>query len=305
MTAPVGNRPEVRSAVEPRIVERRRGVETASHRRRTRRRVALAATVAVFAGAAALAFSPVADLDRVVVTGTSQLDDDEVARIAGLEPGRALLAIDLATARDRLRADPGVAAAAVEREWPGTVRVSIVEERPVAAVLVGDGARVVAVSGRVLRAGIAPDGLPLVELAGVEVPEEGERLDERAARVVALLADLRPELAGQLVGVRLDESGDLQLDVDGGASVRFGPLEDVPAKLLAIETVFDRVVQECLAVLDVREPTRPAVSRADGCAAPEPTEPLVTPADEPSDQPGDPIDATDATDGAEANGEPA
>ncbi len=137
VTAPVGNRPEVRSAVEPRIVERRRGVETASHRRRTRRRVALAAAVAVIAAAAALAFSPVADLDRVVVTGTSQLDDDEVARIAGLEPGRALLAIDLATARDRLRADPGVAAAAVEREWPGTVRVSIVEERPVAAVARG------------------------------------------------------------------------------------------------------------------------------------------------------------------------
>ena len=305
MTTPVGNRPEVRSAVEPRIVERRRGVETASHRRRTRRRVALAAAVAVFAGAAALAFSPVADLDRVVVTGTSQLDDDGVARIAGLEPGRALLAIDLATARDRLLADPGVAAATVEREWPGTVRVSIVEERPVAAVAVGDGARVVAISGRVLGAGVAADGLPLVELAGVEVPEEGDRLDERARRVVALLADLRPELAGQLVGVRLDDSGDLQLDVDGGASVRFGPLEDVPAKLLAIETVFDRVVQECLAVLDVREPTRPAVSRADGCAAPEPTEPLVAPSEEPSDESGDPTRPTDATDGAGATGEPA
>ena len=56
------------------------------------------------------------------------------------------------------------------------------------------------------------------------------------------------------------------------ATIEFGPVEDVPAKLVAIQAFLDQVTLECLDVLDVREPGRVTASRVAGCAVPAPTD---------------------------------
>ena len=75
----------------------------------------------------------------------------------------------------------------------------------------------------------------------------------------------------QLEVARLSDAGELELVLDDGAVVRFGLVEDVPAKLAATQGVLEQVVRECMDVVDVREPSRATVSRVEGCSTPAPT----------------------------------
>lgn len=57
---------------------------------------------------------------------------DEVFRAAHAQLGASYLTVDLDATRAAVEALPWVASASVRREWPGTLRVSITEEVPVA-----------------------------------------------------------------------------------------------------------------------------------------------------------------------------
>ena len=295
----------VRSQVEPRIVERRRKVRDAARARRRRIWIAVAVVVGLIGAAVAVLLSPLTDVDEVVVTGTDRLSGDELVAVAGIETGDQLVSLDLADARERLRELPWVSSAAVTRRWPAGVEIVVLEERP--AVVVDDGSTgaVVSSTGRVLAveddgAAAAPNAetlntalLPRLELddrgavrweIGADVPEDLRT----AATVFARMSDA--VLAEIPVG-RLDGDGSLHFELDEGTVV-FGPVEDVPEKLATIESVLSQVVRDCMSRLDVREPSRPTVSRVDGCDLPDPLDAGV-----PTD-----ADAETAPDSAGANG---
>lgn len=269
MTA-TDSRPVVRSQVEPRIVERRRTVLEAQRRRRRLRWIALAAVVAVVAAAVGILWSPLVDVDRVSVRGADQIDDAELARVSGIRTGDHLAVVDLVAARERLRREPLVAAAQVERIWPDTVRITVVEEFPAVRIRAGEDDAVVSTTGRVL-----PDGVPGTEgLPVLEVPTmpEGAELSEELGRTLVVFARVPSSLRPVLSTGRLDESGELTFALDDDATVLFGRVEDVPAKLLAVQAFVEQVQMQCLDVLDVRQPGRPTASRIAGCAVPAPTE---------------------------------
>jgi len=276
----------VRSEVEPRLVERRRAVAAAAQRRRRRRSIGLLVGLGALMITVALAFSPLFSVDEVRVAGLDRLDAEQVLALAGVEEGAPMLLVDLGGAREALAADPMVASAAIEREWPRTVALRVVEEQPLALVVHGDIASVVAEGGRVLDAQRAlDDGGDASELVRVvtDAPVElrvGEWLEGPTSRVVSMVRQMSVGMTARVEEVRLTPAGSVELHLDRGEVVLVGPPEDVPAKLLAAETVLERVVEECLAVIDVRDPTRAAVSRSEGCEVPGPT-------DEPTDEPTD------------------
>ncbi len=288
MTTTQRSRPVVRSQVEPRIVERRRSVAEAQHRRRRNRWIALGVVIVLVAAAVGLLLSPAADVDRVVVEGASAVAPDELRAASGVRTGDHLVSTDLAAARDRLRAHPMVAAASVRREWPDTVRISVIEEVPLLQVRTGDVVRIVSRSGRVLPESAAgADALALLDtgdadvLAGVEV---GGRVPEPVAATLVVQQRMGPALRERLAVVSLGGGGLLSFDLADGATVRFGSVEDVAAKLVAVESVLTQVALECLDVLDVQRPDRPTVTRLAGCAAPPTTEttpPTTVPTAEP------------------------
>jgi cell division protein FtsQ len=265
-------RPVVRSQVEPRIVERRRTVLEAQRRRRRRWWIALAVVLALVASVIGAAWSPLLDVDDVAVSGADGLDPAELRAASGVEPGDQMVLVDLAAARDRLRALPMVAAATVTREWPDTVRLEVVEEQPILRVRSGERVSVVSSTGRVLPDGLdGADALPVLEVS-VAPPEQGEELPDSLQAALVVFARLPDSLRAVLTSARIDESGVLTFSLPDDASIRFGPVEDVPAKLVAIQAFLEQVTLQCLEVLDVGQPDRPTASRIEGCAAPAPTE---------------------------------
>ena len=69
---------------------------------------------------------------RVLLQGRKYESTTKIKSALNIEMGTPLFLIDLDTARENLESLPWVRAASVEREFPGTVRVRIIERQPLA-----------------------------------------------------------------------------------------------------------------------------------------------------------------------------
>lgn len=107
---------------------------------------------------------------RIELVGLKHLTPGAVIDGLRLSPSASIFD-DLAPLRARAGRVPGVASAAVERRWPGTIRVTLAETAPVAVL--SAGSRMVAIDARGRRlpfdpAASAPD-LPVVATADAVV----------------------------------------------------------------------------------------------------------------------------------------
>lgn len=252
----------VRTQVEPRLQERRSRV--ADDRRRGRRRAwwLLGAVIAAIGAAVGVAYSPLFDLDHLRVEGASQLDAEALADASGLAIGDRMVQVDVGEVRASLRAVPGVRAVRVHREWPSTVRVVVSEERPAVEAHAGGRHAVLSTTGRVLAPGVLDDdGLVPLHLADGQVLERGSEAAEDVLAAAMVLYRMDERMRAEVDSASLAQGALLTLELTDGATVQFGPLENVPAKLSALEAVLAQVASECRSSIDVREPARVTVSR--------------------------------------------
>jgi hypothetical protein len=137
---------------------------------------------------------------------------------------------------------------------------------PVAAVAAGDRTAVVAADG-VVTAVIPslPATIPTLEVAEVDA-QPGAVVDE--PDLLAVAAALPEAAAARVAAVAPGpEPGEVLLALRDGGVVRLGPAADLGDKLVAVVTVLEQVDLTCLATLDVRVPSAPAVTRDPGCAS--------------------------------------
>jgi cell division protein FtsQ len=257
-TGPVG---AVR--VHPRIRSRRIEVRRDAGRRRLKRGVvALSVLVGLLVVAAAVR-SPLLDVDHLRTQGAEHTSPQRITDAAGVHRGTAMVGLDTEAAERRVEALPWVGEATVTRTWPGSVTVTVEERVPVAAVAVGE-ARWAQVDGegRVLElVDAAPAGLPLLD--GVEGRvAEGESLPAEAGDALAVLGAVGEALPGGVAAV----NPELDVTLGYGGVVRFGSTDDLDDKVVAVETVLARVDLACMALLDVRAPGAPALTRHQGCS---------------------------------------
>jgi cell division septal protein FtsQ len=87
-----------------------------------------------FHGVEALKTSRLFFLNRVEITGTHKTSVEEIQKIVKQNQNNALLA-DLTTLKLQLETHPWIESAIIWRELPGTIRIHLVERKPVALVL--------------------------------------------------------------------------------------------------------------------------------------------------------------------------
>lgn len=270
---------------DPRIRDRRRAVQAEGRRRRRTLVIVAAVLVVLVSAAVAISRSAWFDVDRVVVVGPDAIDHEEVRRASGIDRGDAMVDVDPARARRSVMALPSVSSARVEREWPGTVRVVVRAETPLAVFAGEDRRVVVGRGGRVLSEVGADDpaveALPTVTVAdpsAVPALEVGSALPESLSPVAVMLEQMPEPLRSRIGGVTVADDGGLSISlrgdpaVEGSAgTVQLGPPDELPSKLLAAASMVAGARLDCLDVLDVREPTRPTISRDRGCDPGPPT----------------------------------
>jgi cell division protein FtsQ len=254
---------------DPRIAERRDRVRRERRQRWGRWLGAGAVVVAVAGLAVALTRTPLLAVEAVEVRGVDGPVAEDVRDASGVRVGDPLVDADPEAVRARVEALPAVASAAVERAWPRRLVVRVAPEQPVVAAAAPQGVAVIGAGGRVLRRSAGPAwglGLPVVRLEGDVLPEPGSRVTDELLGAVRVYEQAAGPFDRWLRRATLTADGSLRFDLPDGGILEFGPPEDVPAKLLAASTLLRGPVDRgCLAVVDVREPSRPIIRRVPGC----------------------------------------
>ncbi len=256
--------PAAPAPIDPRIRARRIEVRRDAGRRRLQRLVDVGAVLMVAAVFVGALWTPLLDVDEVTITGGERTGADAIAEAMGVQAGDPLISVDLSDAGDRVAALPWVAEVRLRRGLDGLVSIEVSERTPVAVV--GSGAPVVVdAEGRVLGAQ-AEAGLtgPLLALRGASsVPAPGEYLPASADDALALAAHLARAAPEALTSLALEGlTGTLAV----GGEVRFGDGRQLDAKVRSLRAALEQVDLTCLAVLDLRLPGSPVLTREEGCS---------------------------------------
>ncbi|MHB8670559.1 MAG: cell division protein FtsQ/DivIB [Acidimicrobiales bacterium] len=248
--------------IDPRIRRRRVEVRRDEGRRRLRLLVGTAAVASIIAGGWGLTRSPLMALHHVRLVGAGHTPASDVVAAGRLRSGEALADLDLRASARRIEGLPWVDRALVRRRWPQTVTVTISERTAVATVAAASGGWAsVDRTGRVLA--VTPTPPPgMVVLERVPPPGgPGSHLDDSAAAALAVAAALPAPLAARIGSVAPRQDTAVELSLRSGGVVLFGGPDQLADKLTALATILARVDTRDLAVLDVRVPSSPVVSR--------------------------------------------
>ncbi|MFD8698339.1 cell division protein FtsQ/DivIB [Kitasatospora purpeofusca] len=227
--------------------------------------VVLGALVALLFGVLSwlVFFSSVLEVRSVAVQGLQdeRLTADEVRTAIGGVGSGPLARVDLDDARARVEAIPRVAGAEVWRGWPNTLRVKVTQRTAVAAVKGEDGrfTQVDASGVSFATEPAAPSGVPVVELRLSQQAVDTESVIGRTQLVegaVAVAAGLPEEVRQRAGAVLVHSFDDIQLQLAGGATVRWGSPEQTDRKA----RVLVALLRQKGTNFDVSAPDAPAVS---------------------------------------------
>lgn len=249
-----------RRSPKERFEARRLDVERREGLRRLRLVLGLAAVTSLAVGVVAFVNSSWFDVDEISVSGNERSTTDEIVEASGIDAGDGLLEVDLDGAARSVELVPWVGTARVERSWLGSIRITVTERPPLAAIPAGSGFALVDEHGRQLEVvDQRPDGfLPIRGIQGSG--QAGEAAPDEVLPVIALIEALPPETAPRVAAVAVLD-GDIHLELVDGGLANLGDGSDLGRKLQAFETVLARVDLSCLDTVDVRVPEAPVVTR--------------------------------------------
>ena len=208
--------------------------------------VLAAASVAL---ALVLYFTPAMAARSVVVIGVGTVTREEVVDAAQVRLGTPLLQIDTDAVADRVAGIRRVASARVQREYPSTLRISIVERIPLVVKDFPDGPHLFDRDGVDFATAPPPPGLPYIE---VENPGPADPPTKAALQVMTAL---RPEVVVQVSRVAAPSVSSVTLTLADGRTVVWGTTDrtgEKAEKLAALLTQPGRVY-------DVSSPDLPTV----------------------------------------------
>lgn len=196
-----------------------------------------------------LYFTPLMSARDIVVVGTGEVTREEVVATSQVTEGTPLLQINTDVVAQRLAAIRRVASVRVQREYPSTLRISIVERIPIAVKDFPDGPHLYDRDGVDFATGPAPLTLPYLD---VDDPGPND-LPTRAA--LAVLTALRPEVAGQVARVAAPSVASITLTLTDGRVVVWGTEDRTQEKADKLAALLTQPGQ----TYDVSSPDLPTV----------------------------------------------
>ncbi len=222
---------------------------------------------------------------HVEITGITASDGDRVrATLESTATEMTTLHVRERSLEDAVRPYPSVAGIKVTADFPHTLRIQVIEQRPVAALAAGDFKRVpVTASGVVLNGVVADRDLPSINLAA---PAAGPRLtDAKLLRALAVAGAAPPDLLARTDELQTGSRG-VVAALHNGPELLFGTDDEAAKKWEAAARVLAEPSAAGATYLDLRIPGRVA---AGGLA------PVASPTPDPNLQP-------EAENGATLNG---
>jgi len=192
------------------------------------------ALVVAFVGLGLLLyFTPIMAARNVVITGLGSVTQDEIIAAAGVKQGTPLLQVNTDDVAERVATIRRVATARVQREYPSTLRITVVERVPVVVKDYPDGPHLFDKDG--VDFATAP---PPSNLAYLDTDNPGPS-DPATKAALAVMTALPPDVAGQVARVSAPSVAAITLTLGDGREVVWGTTdrtEEKAQKLAALLT---------------------------------------------------------------------
>jgi cell division protein FtsQ len=205
-------------------------------------------------------------VDKVAIVGASGPDAPQI-RQALEASARNMTTLDVSIGQLRTAVEPYpvVKDLSVTTQFPHGMRIRVIEQIPVAAVVVGGQRTAVAADGTLLHDIVAPSSLPSIP---VQVPPGGTRVTEAGARqAVAVLAAAPYELLAHITQVTTVSGHGLAAQLRNGPVVYFGNATRLAAKWAATTAVLANSGANGASYIDVTDPVRPAAGAPSSSAS--------------------------------------
>lgn len=188
---------------------------------------ALVSVIAVGVGLL-LYFTPIMSARVTAITGLNTVTQEEVEQAAAVPPDTPLLQIDTDAVAERVATIRRVASARVQREYPSTLKITIVERVPVVVKDYPDGPHLFDRDGVDFATAPPPPGLPYLD---ADTPGPSD-LPTLAA--LEVLTALRPEVAGQVSRIAAPSVAAITLTLFDGRQVIWGTTDRTDEKALKL-----------------------------------------------------------------------
>ena len=190
-------------------------------------------------------FSPVLGVRSIDIVGNVTVPAERIEQQAAVPQLHPLATVDLAEVEGRVMKIRQLASAKVDRVWPGTLRIEVVEREPVAAVTAGGKAALIDKTGVVIEIkDTVPPGLPELK---VDRPAAGDPTTMAALQVIQSLPD---DLAAKVRLVRASSPEGVSLQLTDGRSVVWGASDRGADKARILATLLRRKAE----IYDVSSP---------------------------------------------------
>jgi cell division protein FtsQ len=196
-----------------------------------------------------LYFTPIMSARAIVVSGLDVVTEQEVDDAAAVKLGTPLLQINTDVVAERVATIRRVASCRVQREYPSTLRITVVERTPVVVKDYADGPHLFDRDGVDIVTAPSPTGLPYLDT------DNPSPSDPPTKAALAVLLSLRPEVAGQVARIAAPSVASITLTLVDGRVVVWGTndrTEQKAEKLAALLTQPGRT-------FDVSSPDLPTV----------------------------------------------
>ena len=209
---------------------------------------ALVSVIAVGLGLL-LYFTPIMAARSTVIVGLNTISQEEILQAAAVVPDTPLLQIDTDAVAERVATIRRVASARVQREYPSTLRITIVERVPVVVKDYPDGPHLFDRDGVDFAIDTPPLGLPYLDA------DNPGPTDAPTKAALQVLLALRPEVAGQVGRIAAPSVASITLTLIDGREVIWGTTDRTEEKALKLGALLTQPGR----TYDVSSPDLPTV----------------------------------------------
>jgi cell division protein FtsQ len=219
-------------------------------RRRWPRRLAvLVLVLALLVGCGwVVGYSGLFAVDRVEVTGLHRLDPESIRQVAAVPLGVPEVYQDLPAIEGRVSVIPQVASVRATRDWPRSIKITVVEREPLLGVLQPNGFAIID------RAGVAYETAATLPAGVVRAdvdPSDVKLLAQVGAAVLAMPAGLKKQVAR----VASTSENAIAVILTSGVRVNWGSSADSALKAKVVVTL----LKQRPTAIDVSSPHNPAI----------------------------------------------
>jgi cell division protein FtsQ len=175
-----------------------------------------------------LYFTPIMSARNIEISGLAAIPQEEVLAAAAVAPGTPLLQINTDAVAERVATIRRVATARVQREYPSTLKISVVERVPVVVKDYPDGPHLFDRDGVDFTTGPAPLALPYLDA------DNPGPSDPATLAALDVMMALPPDVAAQVGRIAAPSVASITLTLTDGRVVVWGTDDRTQEKALKL-----------------------------------------------------------------------